>query len=136
MQFTTDIRSKQKRMWVEALMPGIIKQLKLDKSKHAVLVTLVNDEHNEGTTIAIPDTGCYIITINAGPSGKLKNLTLTLCHEMTHVKQMATGLLKSVKGGNLWKGKFYPSKTPYLDRPWEIQAFQNQELLMRRVIEL
>lgn len=37
--------------------------------------------------------------------------------------------------GKKWKGKFYPTAHPYLDQPWEIQAFAKQEIVFRRAIE-
>ena len=136
MQYILDIKSPLKRKWIDAILPGIIKELGLDKSKHIVLVSVVsNDPSNEGATIALPGIDSYIVTLNGSRKKKLKDLTLTLCHEMVHVKQMASGLMKSVEGGQTWKGKFYPEETKYLDRPWEIQAFARQELLMRRVVE-
>jgi hypothetical protein len=37
--------------------------------------------------------------------------------------------------GKRWKGKYYGSKTRYLDQPWEIDAFSKQELIFRRAID-
>lgn len=137
MEYVLDIKSATKRKWLDALMPGIIKELGLERSQHVVLITTVPDcgDGNEGATIELPGIGGYIVTLTATNKRSLKDLTITLCHEMVHVKQMATGLLKSVKGGHTWAGKFYSAKkTKYLDMPWEIQAFSKQELILRRVI--
>ena len=62
----------------------------------------------------------------------------TLCHEMIHVCQYASGRLKPafeyctrlengvktqfIAEGNYWEGKFYPVSTPYEERPWETEA--------------
>jgi hypothetical protein len=54
---------------------------------------------------------------------------------MVHVKQIAKGKLKTVKGINFWNGKKYSNKTKYLDQPWEIEAFSKQELIFRRAID-
>ena len=35
----------------------------------------------------------------------------------------------------VWLGKMYSKKTPYLDMPWEIEAFSKQELILRRAFE-
>lgn len=68
-------------------------------------------------------------------------LMSTLAHEMVHVKQIVSGLLKTeikcVKGGGLeqrlyWKGRDL-TDTQYLDRPWEKQAFSKESLLVRRL---
>jgi hypothetical protein len=61
---------------------------------------------------------------------------MTLAHELVHVKQMAKGILKSTKNGSqIWAGKKYSKRTKYLDRPWEIEAFSKQELILRRAFE-
>jgi hypothetical protein len=55
---------------------------------------------------------------------------------MVHVKQMAKGILKSTKNGaQIWAGKKYSKRIKYLDRPWEIEAFSKQELILRRAFE-
>jgi hypothetical protein len=64
------------------------------------------------------------------------DLGVTLAHELTHVAQFAKGQLKPTAKGRLWKGKFYKANHPYLDQPWEIQAFSKQEIVFRRAIEL
>jgi hypothetical protein len=70
------------------------------------------------------------------PNRRLKEIGLTLAHEMVHVKQMAKGTLKSTKNGvSIWAGKKYSKKTAYLSMPWEIEAFSKQELILRRAIE-
>jgi hypothetical protein len=44
--------------------------------------------------------------------------------------------LKSAKNGDqIWAGKRYSKNTAYLSRPWEIEAFSKQELILRRAIE-
>jgi hypothetical protein len=63
-------------------------------------------------------------------------LGATLAHELTHVAQFAKGTLQLTPKGKRWKGKFYGRRVPYLDQPWEIQAFSKQEIVMRRAIEL
>ena len=61
---------------------------------------------------------------------------MTLAHELVHVKQLAKGVLKQGARYTTWAGKKYSNKTtPYLDMPWEIQAFSQQELILRRAFE-
>jgi hypothetical protein len=52
------------------------------------------------------------------------------------VAQFAKGILKPTARGRTWKGKLYKANHPYLDQPWEIQAFAQQEIIFRRAIEL
>jgi hypothetical protein len=49
---------------------------------------------------------------------------------------MAKGTLKTTKNGvQVWAGKRFSKNTAYLSRPWEIEAFSKQELILRRAIE-
>jgi hypothetical protein len=67
---------------------------------------------------------------------KLKEIGLTLAHEMVHVAQMAKGKLKTAKNGSaVWCGKQYSKRTKYLNMPWEVDAFSKQEIIFRRAIE-
>ena len=137
--------STKNRKFAAALMPSIIRQLGLTNSHSAVCV-MIDDGFgdNEGTTVNIGVEGidCYLVVIKPqnlrGDRFTIghKELAITLAHEMVHVKQMAKGQLKlGPRGSQIWMGKRYPAKTPYLDRPWEIEAFSRQELIMRRAIE-
>jgi hypothetical protein len=58
-----------------------------------------------------------------------------LAHELVHVRQLAKGVLKITPRGRTWQGRFYSKKTPYLQQPWEIQAFAQQEIVFRRAID-
>ena len=137
--------SVKNRKFCEALMPSIIRQLGLQNSTMAVVV-MIDDGFgdNEGTTVNLGFEGidCFLVCIKPqnlrGDRFTIghKELALTLAHEMVHVKQMAKGQLKmGSRGAQVWMGKRYPAKTPYLDRPWEVEAFSRQELIMRRAIE-
>jgi hypothetical protein len=101
-------------------------------------------DSNEGTTVDLGIEGldCFLVLIKPqnlrGTKFTIahKELALALSHEMVHVKQMAKGQLKGAsRGAQMWMGKRYPASTPYLDRPWEVEAFSRQELIMRRAIE-
>lgn len=51
---------------------------------------------------------------------------ITLAHEMVHVKQHATGELKSMlrKREDRWHGRYIKEEEfSYFDKPWEIEAF-------------
>ena len=128
--------SRRNKKFVEAILPSIVTQLKLDTCKKALLIRLYDEcNGNEGTTLDLSAvTGAYLVVIK--PKRKLKEIALALAHEMVHVKQMAKGILKSAKNGDhMWAGKRYSKDTAYLSRPWEIEAFSKQELILRRAIE-
>lgn len=84
-------------------------------------------------TVPVDILDSYVVVIS--PKLKLKELGLTLAHEMVHVRQMAKGFLKSKNGYNYWCGKRYSKKTKYLDMPWEQDAFARQEIIFRKAIE-
>ena len=137
--------SPKNRKFASALMPSIIKQLGLENNKSAVCVMIDNGfGDNEGITINMGIAGVDCILVVIKPQNLRgnkfvighKELAISLSHEMVHVKQMVKGQLKNAdEGASIWMGKEYPASTPYLDRPWEIEAFSRQELIMRRAIE-
>jgi hypothetical protein len=131
MEFVVQSRSKKTKKWIEALVPSMISQLGLSRSRKTLLITVEKCD-GMGATYPLDPINSYVVTINPG---KLKDVGLTLAHEMVHVRQMAKGILKSDKGSHVWKGKKYNKRTKYLDQPWEIDAFSKQELIFRKAIE-
>lgn len=131
MQFEIQARGKSKKL-LQHVMPSIIKQLNLESSKKMVIVTIQPDCGDDGLTVELPTVNGYFVVLRSGMGADM--LGIALAHEMTHVYQMAKGLLKNVNGYSFWRGKKFSKKTPYLSRPWEIQAFQSQELLFRRAL--
>ena len=126
--------SKRNKKFVEAILPSMITQLGLDSSRKAVVIQIEDDgTANMGSTIPVDALDSYIVVVK--PHRKLKDIGFTLAHEMVHVRQMAKGILKSVKNGHTWAGKRYSNKTKYLDMPWEQDAFARQEIIFRRAIE-
>ena len=128
--------SRRNKKFVEAILPSMISQLKLENCTKAVVIRIKDEcEGNQGITVDLSElTGCYMVVI--APTRKLKDIGLTLAHEMVHVKQLAKGILKNKQNGvNIWAGKRYTNKIAYLDMPWEIEAFSKQELILRRAFE-
>ena len=128
--------SRRNKRFVEAILPSMISQLKLENSTKAVVIRIKDEcDGNQGITVDLSElTGCYMVVIK--PTRKLKDIGLTLAHEMVHVKQLAKGILKNKQNGvNIWAGKRYTNKIAYLDMPWEIEAFSKQELILRRAFE-
>ena len=131
MDYLVEAKSHLRRKFLNALMPSMIRQLKLEKFDKSVAV-IVEENDECGTTMEMPGVNGFVISINGKQS--MKGLALTLAHEMVHVKQMVRGHLRQTEEGMLWKGKKM-NDVKYLDQPWEIEAFSKQELLMRRAIE-
>ena len=114
-------------------MPSLVKQLNLTTSKASVLIALEPDCEHDGITVPMGGNNLYFVVMNSRKPAE--SLGITLAHEMVHVAQMSRGILRSgSRGEQYWSGRRYPKNTPYLDRPWEIQAFSKQELLLRRAI--
>ena len=127
--------SKRNKKFIEAVLPSMIKQLKLESSKKVVLIRVADEcGKDQGLTVNLGMDWGYAVIIK--PRRKLVDIGVTLAHEMVHIKQMAKGILKSTKtGAHVWAGKRFGKQTAYLDRPWEIEAFSKQELILRRAVE-
>ena len=133
MEFKVEARSKKTRAFIEALMPSMIKQLKLTNSRKAVLVKVDSEIDSMGLTIPINEVDTYLVVIR---NQSLRDTGLTLAHEMVHVQQMARGILKNLKSGaRTWQGRRYAKETKYMNQPWELMAFARQEIILRRALE-
>lgn len=134
MDFFVRTRSKQTKDFIERIVPSMIKQLGLRRSKKLLFIKIARSglEDNDGLTSYISHLGAIVILLKPQ---SLERLGVTLAHEMVHVKQLANGRLKSINGVNYWNGKRYSSRTKYLNQPWEIEAFSKQELIFRRAID-
>jgi hypothetical protein len=133
MEFKVEASSTKKKKFIEAILPSLISQLGLSNSRKAVLVRLEKDCEGMGMTVPVDIIDSYVVVIQ--PSMSIKDIGLTLAHEMVHVRQMARGTLRTVNGTSFWAGKRYTKRTKYLDQPWEQDAFARQEILFRKAIE-
>jgi hypothetical protein len=133
MEFYVEGRPKAKA-FVESLLPSMLEQLKLTKNKKLLHIILDPSIEELGSTIPLTGIDTYLVVLK--PTRDLLALGATLAHELTHVAQFAKGTLQLTPRGKLWKGKYYGRRVPYLDQPWEIQAFAKQEIVFRRAIEL
>lgn len=121
----------KKAEFVKAILPSMIKQLGLNNSRKSLLIRIAKECDGMGMTVPLEGLDSYVIIVRPM---KLKDVGLTLAHEMVHVRQMAKGTLKMSKGNTYWNGKKYSKKTPYLDQPWERDAFARQEIIFRKAI--
>lgn len=134
MEYIIVTRSKRTKAFFERIVPRMIKELKLTRSRKTVMIKVTNTEvgDHEGATAPLDVIDSYVVLIKPR---SLKDMGITLAHEMVHVKQLAKGTLKQVNGVNYWNGKRYRKNHKYLNLPWEIEAFSRQELLFRKSIE-
>ena len=70
-----------------------------------------------------------VFTIEVDPSPTIRNILITLAHEMVHVKQWAKNEMKEycIPGEVRYMNKKYNLENiDYWDYPWEIEAFGRQ----------
>jgi hypothetical protein len=133
MEFYVEGTPKTKA-FIESLLPSMLEQLNLTKSRKLLHVKMDQELEDLGTTIPLVGIDTYLVVLK--PNKDLTLLAATLAHELTHVYQFSKGILQVVRKGKKWKGKFYPTNYPYLEQPWEVQAFATQEIVMRRAFEV
>ena len=132
MQYEVDASPKMKK-FIEILLPSMFKQLKLNKSKKFLSIKVERDHEAAGSMIPFTGIDHYLVILKYNPN--YDQLGTSLAHELVHVAQYAKGILKCTEKGRKWRGKFYHNDHPYLDQPWEVQAFSKQELILRRALE-
>lgn len=134
MEYLIETKSKRTKALFEIIVPRMLKELKLTRSRKTLLIKVCRDgiDGHEGSTVALDPIDSYVVLIKPK---NLKEMGITLAHEMVHVKQLAKGTLKQVDGVNYWNGKRYRKNHRYLNLPWEIEAFSKQELLFRKTLE-
>jgi len=132
MEFHVEAGPKTRR-FIEAVLPSMLTQLGLNSSRRLLMIKIDRELTDHGTTI--PMAGIDTILVVLKPRRNLIELGVTLAHELVHVRQLAKGILRMTPQGKKWRGKFYSRRTPYLDQPWEQEAFARQEIIFRRAID-
>jgi hypothetical protein len=142
MEYLVEATNPNISKFLNGLMPSMIEQLGLSRSRRAVLVKVTNEIEDgmQGATLNIEIADCYLVLIKQPKrvtKASLLDMGTTLAHEMVHVRQLAKGLMKLLPNqARVWMGKRYSKKTHYLDQPWELDAFARQEIVFRKAIEL
>jgi len=132
MEFHVEAGPKTRR-FIEAVLPSMLTQLGLNSSRKFLMIKVDRELTDHGTTV--PMTGIDTVLVVLKPKRNRLELGVTLAHELVHVRQLAKGILKITPRGKKWRGKFYSRRTPYLDQPWEQEAFARQEIIFRRAID-
>ena len=113
------------------------KELKLTNSKYKVCIVTDPSLKADGNNGLCAKTGEREISIALYSRLNLAKMLYTLAHEMVHAKQIAKGQYTYTRNGRhfkqYWLGKRV--KASYLDRPWEIEAFKRENLLVERLLE-
>ena len=142
MEYLVEATTPQVSKFLDSLMPSMIEQLGLTRSRRAVLIKVTDEieEGMQGATLNIEIADCYLVLIKQPKrvtKASLLEMGTTLAHEMVHVRQLAKGQMKFLPNqARIWMGKRYNKRTHYLDQPWELDAFARQEILFRKAIEL
>jgi hypothetical protein len=142
MEYLVEATNPNISKFLNGLMPSMIEQLGLTRSRRAVLIKVTDEIEDgmQGATLNIEIADCYLVLIKKPKrvtKASLLDMGTTLAHEMVHVRQLAKGLMKFLPNqSRIWMGKRYSKKTHYLDQPWELDAFARQEILFRKAIEL
>ena len=142
MEYLVEATNPKVSMFLDSLMPSMIEQLGLTRSRRAVLIKVTDEieEGMQGATLNIEIADCYLVLIKQSKrvtKASLLEMGTTLAHEMVHVRQLAKGQMKFLPNqARIWMGKRYNKRTHYLDQPWELDAFARQEILFRKAIEL
>lgn len=132
MEYHIEAGSKTKR-FIESLLPSMLEQLKLTRSRRLLHIIVDGDDGHSGQTL--PLLGINTLLVVLKPTRQLHDLGITLAHELTHVAQFAKGTHQVTPKGKRWKSEFYGQNVAYLQQPWEIDAFVKEELIFRRAIE-
>ena len=100
---------------------------------------LLTKEGNEGSAIWEDDGyRSREFSIELDTTVKIRNLLITLAHEMVHVKQWAKNEMYEYMEPHMvrFKGeKIHLEETDYCDYPWEIEAYGKQLGLFVRFCE-
>ena len=78
----------------------------------------------------------FIVELNYGGKDMMDELIQTLCHELVHVAQYAQRRMRCLSGSYAvaWgKDHYNTQDIAYDDRPWEIEAFELEDMLYSKV---
>lgn len=113
---------------------------KFDTSKVSVIIRSFRCQEDFGDCFDDVD-GKQILRLNVKLKTKV-DIIRTISHELIHADQMQRGDLK-IKGQNvIWKGIECPMVTAarnykkYRGQPWEVEAFDNQDVVAEQIGEL
>lgn len=129
---------KARKELLKSIAEFFAQELNITKSKNKVVIVTDPTLKSDGSNGLCARTGKREITVALYSYLDHTKMLYTLAHEMVHVKQMCRGHYKSVpmkygKGVyHFWLGKRV--NTEYIKRPWEIEAFSKESLLVEKLV--
>ena len=107
------------------------KKLGIHRMRTLYIQAVLSKIKNADGYCSMEDEDKRTFTIEANKTLKLRQLIMTLIHEMVHVKQFARNEMNDylVNGRYRWKSKTISQNTPYEKMPWEREAARLQEKL-------
>jgi hypothetical protein len=108
-----------------------IKQLKLTRLSSLYIHVILKKLRGLDGECSMEDEEKRTFTIEADKTLGLRQLIMTLIHEMVHVKQFARNEMDNfpINGRQRWKSGTVPESINYDDMPWEKEATRLQEKL-------
>jgi hypothetical protein len=137
MKIVVKSRSPGRKAFIENAALFFAKQLGLEKSKYELIIHSKPQLKQEGSNGLCAKTGYRKVAIAVYNRLDTLKLLYTLAHEMVHAKQFAFGQYKQEyknrKIHHYWMGKKVVAT--YINRPWEIEAFSRESLLVEILSE-
>jgi len=123
--------TKYQREVVHKVIGWTIKQLKLTRMSSLDVHIILKKLRGVDGECSMEDTSKRKFTIEAHKTLGLRQLIMTLIHEMVHVKQFAKNEMDDfpINGRQRWKSGTVPKNVSYYDMPWEKEAVRLQEKL-------
>ena len=107
------------------------KKLGIHRMRTLYIQTVLSKIKNADGYCSMEDDEKRTFTIEVDKTLKLRQLIMTLIHEMVHVKQFARNEMVDypTNGRYRWKSKTVPQNISYEEMPWEREASRLQEKL-------
>ena len=123
--------SKFQREIVYKVIEWTIKRLKLARMSSLYIYVALKKLRGVDGYCSMEDDTRRMFTIEIHKNLKLRQLIMTLIHEMVHVKQFARNEMDDfpINGRQRWKSGTVSKNVSYYDMPWEKEAIRLQEKL-------
>ena len=123
--------SKHQREIVYKVLEWTTKRLKLARMSSLYICVVLKKLRGVDGYCSMEDDTRRMYSIEIHKNLKLRQLIMTLIHEMVHVKQFARNEMDDfrVNGRYRWKSGSVPRNVTYYDMPWEKEALRLQEKL-------
>ena len=123
--------NKYQREIVHKVIGWTIKRLKLSRMSSLDVQVILRKLRGVDGYCSMEDDSKIIFIIEAHKALGLRQLIMTLIHEMVHVKQFVRNEIDDfpINGRQRWKSGTVSKNVSYYDMPWEKEAMRLQEKL-------